>query len=117
MTRGELVIVDFRPVNPRAGVRPALVVQNDRDNARMGNTIVAQVTTNISRSHLDTQLLIEPQHPDWLRSGLRHPSAINGSNVYTIEQADVARIIGSLSDATMQQVNECLKTALGLSNA
>jgi mRNA-degrading endonuclease toxin of MazEF toxin-antitoxin module len=82
----------------------------------MGNTIVVQVTTSISRSHLDTQRLIEPQHPDWSRSGLRHPSAINGSNIYTIEQADVARTIGSLSEATMQQVNRCLMTALGLAN-
>jgi mRNA interferase MazF len=115
MRRGDLVIVDFRPVNPQAGVRPALVVQNDRDNARMSNTVVVQVTTNIRRTDLDTQLLIDPQHGDWSQSGLRHPSAINCSNNYTIEQADVARVIGSLSGASMQQVDERLKTALGLS--
>jgi Arc/MetJ-type ribon-helix-helix transcriptional regulator len=45
MNRGDLVIVDFRSTALQAGVRPALVVQNDRDIARMGNTIVVQVTT------------------------------------------------------------------------
>jgi mRNA-degrading endonuclease toxin of MazEF toxin-antitoxin module len=40
-SRGDVVIVDFRPVHPAAGVRPALVIQNDRDNARMSKTIVA----------------------------------------------------------------------------
>ena len=32
--RGDVVIVDFRPTNPAAKVRPALVIQNDRDNTR-----------------------------------------------------------------------------------
>ena len=114
MNRGDLVIVDFRPTNPNAGVRPALVVQNDRDNARMRNTIVAQVTTNIRRSGEDTQHLLDPSHPDWLASGLRHPSVVNCSNVYTIEQADVARIVGSLSASTMRVIDECLKAALDL---
>ena len=114
MTRGDIVIVDFRPVNPSAGVRPALVVQNDRDNARMSNTIVAQVTTNIQRANQGTQILIDANHPDWAASGLRHPSVVNCSNVYTIEQRDVARIIGSLSAATMKKIDECLKSALGI---
>ena len=114
MTRGDVVIVDFRPSNPHAGVRPALVIQNDRDNARMGNTIVVQITTNVSRSHLDTQLLIEPQHPDWSRSGLRQTSVVNASNIYTVEQADIARVIGSLSLVMMQQIDRCSQIAMGL---
>ena len=114
MNRGDFVIVDFRPMNPRAGVRPALVVQNDRDNARMSNTIVAQVTTNIRRSAQDTQVLIDSAHPDWIASGLRNPSVVNCSNIYTIEHGDVARIIGSLSPATMRQIDQCLKTVLGI---
>jgi mRNA-degrading endonuclease toxin of MazEF toxin-antitoxin module len=112
MNRGDLIIVDFRPMNPKAGVRPALVVQNNRDNARMSKTVVAQVTTNTRRAGADTQLLIDASHPDWASSGLHHPSAVNCSNIYTIEQVDVAKIIGHLSTATMQQINGCLKAAL-----
>ncbi len=65
MTGGQLVIVDFRLVNPNAGVRPALIVQNDGDNRRINNTVVVQVTTNISRANLPTQLLIDSGHADW----------------------------------------------------
>lgn len=101
-------------MNPSAGVRPALVVQNDRDNARLRNTIVAQVSTNIRRAGEDTQILVDANHPDWLSSGLRHPSVVNCSTVYTIEQADVARIIGSLSTTTMLEIDECLKAALAI---
>jgi len=112
MNRGDLVIVDFRMMNPSAGVRPALVVQNDLDNARMSNTIVAQVTTNVRRFGEPTQLLIDTSHPDWAASELRHPSVVNCSNIYTIEQADVARGIGTLSSTSILQIDECLKAAL-----
>ncbi len=44
MNRGDVVIVDIRTVNPLAKVRPAVIIQNDRDNGRMSNTILAQIT-------------------------------------------------------------------------
>lgn len=115
MNRGDLVIVDFRSTAPQAGVRPALVVQNNRDNARMSNTIVVQVTTTIHRLGQDTQLLIDANHPDWSRSGLRRSSVVNCSNIYTIDGRDIARIIGSLSATTMESIDACLKIALGVS--
>jgi mRNA-degrading endonuclease toxin of MazEF toxin-antitoxin module len=82
--RGDVVIVDFYPTDPRAKVRPALVVQNDRDNARMQRTIVVQITSNVGRSHEDTQYLIDSAHPDWAMSGLRIASAVNAANLATV---------------------------------
>lgn len=112
--RGDLVIVDFRSVNPSLGVRPALVLQNDADNARMLNTIVAQVTSNVRRAAEPTQLLLDQQHPDWALSGLHRPSVVNCSNIYAVEQKHIARVIGRLSSTTMLRLGECIKTALGL---
>jgi mRNA-degrading endonuclease toxin of MazEF toxin-antitoxin module len=43
MKRGDILIVDLSVYNPREKVRPALAVQNDTDNARMNNTIVALI--------------------------------------------------------------------------
>lgn len=113
--RGEIVIVDFRTAVPAAGVRPALIVQNDGDNRRMANTIVAQVTTTIHRSLEPTQLLIDASHPDWSASGLLRPSVVNCSSIYTIRQSDIARVVGSLSDSTMKAIEACLKSALAIS--
>jgi len=112
--RGDVVIVDFSPMNPTAKVRPAIVVQNDVDNARMANTIVVQITSNTSRSHESTQLLIDQSHPDWVLSGLRLPSVINASNLATVSRLQVTHAIGRLSPATMANVDQCLKAALGL---
>jgi mRNA interferase MazF len=112
--RGDIVIVDFRRTDSAAKVRPALVVQNDRDNARMRRTIVAQITSNISRTQEDTQYLVDRSHADWATSGLRLPSVVNTCNLVAVGQDQVTHVIGSLSATAMQQVDACLKSALGL---
>lgn len=46
--RGDIVLVDFPYASHRASkLRPAVVVQNDVDNLRLRNTIVAQITTRL----------------------------------------------------------------------
>ena len=114
MKRGDVAIADLRPHDPQAKVRPVLVVQNDRDNARMTHTIVVMITGNIRRAAEPTQLLIDAKHSDWTASGLHSPSVINCSNIYTIEQRLISRTIGSLSPPTMQKIDDSLKSALNL---
>ncbi len=65
MNCGDVVTVDFSRYDPTDKVRPALVVQNDRDNTRITKTIVAQITTNIARAGEDTQYLIDGT-PAWM---------------------------------------------------
>ena len=50
-SRGNLVVIDF-PYSDGSGskVRPSLIVQNDADNKRLRNTIVAMITGNISHA-------------------------------------------------------------------
>ncbi len=112
--RGNVIVVDFSITYPQAGKRPVLVVQNDRDNGRMQNVIVAQITTNISRSHEATQFFIDEDHADWTGSGLRAASAVNASALVTVPKSDLVRKIGQLSAMTMREIDECLKAALGL---
>jgi mRNA-degrading endonuclease toxin of MazEF toxin-antitoxin module len=114
MNRGDVVTVDFSLYDPADKVRPALVIQNDRDNGRMTKTIVALITTNIRRAGEDTQYVMERGHPDFPASGLYRDSAVNCSNLYTIRQADVSRVIGKLTQATMKEIDACLRAVLGL---
>ena len=115
ISRGQIVIVDFTPTNPKASIRPALVLQNDRDNARMGNTVIAQITSNLSRANLETQHLVDTNHVDWIQSGLRRASVVNCSNIATVSQSHVRKTIGSLSSSTMEQIEQCLLVVLDLS--
>jgi mRNA interferase MazF len=112
--RGEVVLVDFPYAGGGAKVRPALVVQNDRDNARLLNTIVVQITSVTRRALEPTQLLILLASSEGQQSGLRQDSVVNAVNIATIDQARVLRVLGNLPPAAMQQVDVCLKVALDL---
>jgi mRNA interferase MazF len=114
MKRGDILVVDFSVYNPGEKVRPALAVQNDLDNARMKNTIVALITGNVHRAGEPTQFLIDQRHSDYSASGLHKDSVVNCSNLVTIRQRDVLQTIGKLSRDTMDQIDLCLKAALGL---
>lgn len=47
MKRGDVVICEFPYVDGRRGKnRPALIIQNDQDNQRLTNTIVAMISGN-----------------------------------------------------------------------
>jgi mRNA interferase MazF len=113
VTRGDVVLVDYPFTAGGAKVRPALVVQNDRDNARMANTVVAQISGNTARVSEATQHLIELAADPGC--GLTRDSALIATNLLTMRQSDILRVLGTLSAATMAQIDECLRVALGLS--
>ncbi|HEY2587771.1 MAG TPA: type II toxin-antitoxin system PemK/MazF family toxin [Tepidisphaeraceae bacterium] len=110
-----MVLVDFPyPSGSGSKVRPALVVQNDKDNARLLNTIIAQITGTTPRSLEATQVLIETGTSDGKQSGLAFDSVVNCINVTTIAKARVLRKLGSLSAALTARVNDALKAGLDL---
>jgi mRNA interferase MazF len=115
MKRGDVVIVEFPFVDGQRGKnRPALIVQNDRDNRRLTNTVVAMISGKIAHAAERTQLLVDPATPEGSSSGLHGPSVVKCCSLFTVAQADIQRIIGRLSDVMMAKVEACLKAALEL---
>jgi mRNA interferase MazF len=113
--RGDVILAFVPNVGGAGGkVRSALIVQSDHNNARLNETIIAAITSNTTRAHEPTQLLIEVTTPDGRASGLLHDSAVRCERLHSIPQADVRRVIGTLSDALMRQVDGCLESALGV---
>ncbi len=114
--RGDVVLIDV-PFLTRPGskIRPMLVVQTDANNTRMANTIVATISSNISRSHEPTQVLIDVGSPAGQQSGLLATSVASCENLLTVRQAHVIRTIGRLPAGVMHEVDEALKASLGLS--
>jgi mRNA-degrading endonuclease toxin of MazEF toxin-antitoxin module len=115
LSRGDVVL--FRaPLTGAAGakIRPMLVIQCDTNNARMSNTILAQITSNLRRAHEPTQVLIDLTTPEGQQSGLNANSAVTCENLLTARQVDVLRTLGTLSARLMAQVYDALKASLGL---
>ena len=113
--RGDVVLVDYPyPSGSGAKVRPVLVVQNDRDNQRLLNTIVVQITSVTRRAVEPTQLLVELDTPEGRLTGLRQDSVVNCVNLLTVDKGRILRKLGSLPDSVLRLVNDCLKAALEL---
>jgi mRNA interferase MazF len=113
--RGDVVLLRA-PFASGAGAktRPMLVVQNDPNNARMANSILTLITTNLSRSSEPTQVLIDVGTPEGRQSGLRQDSVVSCENILTVVQSDILRVIGHLPDALMRHVDDALKASLAL---
>lgn len=115
VNRGDVILAYVPNVgSPGGKVRPGLIVQSDHNNARLKETIIAAITSNISRVHEATQFLIEVATPDGASSGLLHDSAVRCERLHSIPQVDARRVIGKLSAALMRQIDDCLKAALGV---
>ena len=68
--RGDVVLAFYPFASGIGGSRrPAVVVQDDRDNVRMQNTSIAQITTNLHRAGEPTHLLIEAASPEGQQAG------------------------------------------------
>ncbi len=117
--RGEIYWVEFEPVkgSEQGGLRPALVIQHDTGNRYSPTTVVAAITRTVPPKPYPFTVVIEPHE-----SGLRATSAVNCSQVATIQQSrlravpgeDGIRSIGRLSDAKMKEVSEALRFNFGL---
>lgn len=115
LSRGDIVLIEVPYVgSPGAKVRPALVVQSDALNMMLNETIIAAITSNLSHVR-QSQLLIDVSTPDGRASGLVMDSAIRCDRLHAVLQTDVQRIIGKLPTALLGRIDDCLKSALGIS--
>lgn len=113
--RGDVVLVHYPFTSGVGGsLRPALVVQNNRDNERLHNTVVAQITTNLRRANDPSHLLIHPSTAEGEASGLLHESVVSCTNLATVHQDRMNRVIGHLPASALRRLDGCLKVALGL---
>ena len=116
MKRGDVVLVKVPFVGaPGSKLRPALVVQSDALHRLIRETIIAAITSNLSNAHQPHQLLIEVSTPDGAASGLLTDSAVRCERLHTVPQTDVRQVIGRLSAALMDEIDDCLKAALEIS--
>jgi mRNA interferase MazF len=113
--RADVVLVDF-PYSSGTGskVRPALVIQNDRDNVRLTNTILAQITGTTHRALENTQVLIEVATTEGQQTGLLFDSVVNCVNLVTLDKNKVVRKLGVMPAVLMHKVNDALKAALDI---
>jgi len=101
--RGEIFEVNWDPArgSEQAGIRPALVVQNDVGNSSSPTTIVVAVTTTSPRKPY-------PFIVELVGTSLPKVSFANCSQLHTIDKARLGRMMGVAGADVMQRVDEAL---------
>ena len=111
--RGDVVLVLFPHSDLRmASRRPALVVQDGDIGSGLPQTIIAMITSNMSRCGHASRIEIMQSSPEGAQMGLRTDSVIMADNLATILECEIDRTIGHCPD--MSPVDSALRFTLGL---
>lgn len=105
--RGEIYYIDLSPTqgSEQGGLRPCVIVQNDKGNEHAPTIIIVPLTTQ-SKRKLPTHAIV--------REGTKLSLALC-EQIRTIDKGRISgRPIGKCSSHTMEQIDFSLKISLGL---
>ena len=115
VNRGDVAMARFPHAGGTRGKkRPVVVVQADAYNGKVPHAIVAEITTNLAAAGDPACLLIDVSTPEGQASGLTQDSVVGCLFLATIAESRLSPPIGKLSASLTQQLDNCLKAALGL---
>lgn len=111
--RGDIVLVKFpMPDLQLYKPRPALIIQSDKNNARLENLIFLQISSNLTNKDEETQCLIKLGSKEGKTSGLVTDSVVKAEVIFTLPKAFVYKKLGSLPAALMDKINGCIERSL-----
>jgi mRNA-degrading endonuclease toxin of MazEF toxin-antitoxin module len=115
MNRGDIILVRFpHPSGVRGKKRSAVVVQSDAYAGVVSTVVVAEVTKNVTMAADPACLFIDLTTLEGKATGLVRDSVVSCLLLATIDADRVAKVLGTLSPALRQKLNDCLKIALEL---
>lgn len=115
MKRGDVIVVRLsHPSGMRGKKRPAVVVQSDAYAGTVKTLVVAEVTKNLALAAHPGCLFIDAKTPEGKSTGVVYDSVVSCFRLTTVYSDEVAQVVGSLSTAMQQKLNDCLKAALAL---
>ena len=109
--RGNIYLADMDPAigSEQGGIRPVLVLQNNRGNKYSPTTIVASITAKAgSKKHLPTHFIIPSE------LGLKSCSLLMLEQIRVIDQSRLIKKIGKLPSHYMHIVDSKIRISLGL---
>ena len=102
--KGEIYYADLSPVvgSEQGGIRPVVILQNDKGNYYSPTTIIAAVTGRKKKIHLQT-------HIDIQMPNRKQKSVVMLEQIRTIDKSRILEYIGKVDDCTMQKIDKAVK--------
>lgn len=109
--RGNIYHADLDPVigSEQGGIRPVLIIQNNRGNQYSPTVIVAAITSR-KKAKLPTHVYLHEI------KGLGKHSVVLLEQLRTIDKTRLRKCIGRLSGQEMSKIDKALKISIALKN-
>lgn len=109
--RGDIVLVNLEPVkgSEQSGMRPCLIIQNDKGNKYSPLTIIAPLTSKEFTKEFPTNVFVSKGD-----SGLNKDSTILLNQIRTIDKLRITKKINSLCAGIMSKIDLAIKISLDL---
>lgn len=109
IVRGDVYYADLAGGigSEQKGLRPVVVVQNDRGNRHSTTLIIAPISKKLAKPPLPTHVIFQCNELDYI-------SMILLEQVRTIDKKRLGSWITHLDETTLQAVNDALKISLAI---
>lgn len=111
--RGDVVPVLFPDSNLRtAKRRPALIIQTDSLNTGLSQSVIAMITSNMSRADHPSRVKLLLNSSEGKEARILMDSVVMTDNLATVRENEIDRVLGSLKD--LMKVDAALRRTLSL---
>lgn len=107
--RGDVYYADLSPVvgSEQGGVRPVVVVQNDKGNRYSKTIIVAPISKKTSKPPIPTHVIFSDD-------SLSYVSMILCEQLRTIDKKRLGQWICTLDEKTLEKINRAIRVSLSI---
>lgn len=107
--RGDVYYCNLSPVvgSEQGGIRPVVVVQNDKGNKYSNTVIIAPISKKMSKPPIPTHVIFSSDY-------LNYVSMILLEQIRTVDKSRLEQWICMLDDKTMKEIDHALKVSLDL---
>lgn len=107
--RGEIYYANLCPIvgSEQGGVRPVVILQNDKGNKHSNTTIVAAITSELDKPNLPTHVIFKTDR-------MKKKSMVLLEQIRTIDKSRLGRFVGTMDHRTMKQVDKAILISFSL---
>jgi len=107
--RGEIYYANLCPIvgSEQGGVRPVVILQNDKGNKHSNTTIVVAITSEFDKPNLPTHVIFKTDR-------MKKKSMVLLEQIRTIDKSRLGRFVGTMDDKTMKRIDKAILISFGI---
>lgn len=107
--RGEIYYANLCPIvgSEQGGIRPVVILQNNKGNLYSRTTIVAAITGELNKSNLPTHVIFKSDC-------MKKESMVLLEQIRTIDKSRLGRLLGTMDNKIMKRVDKAILISFGI---